>query len=97
MPQGGSLTVKSEFLDDIVRLTFRDTGNGIDKETLARTILNKPSGQVHPKDYNLLSGLISKGRKKGYKIGLSKGIYSVSNLKQAKQRCYESTNKTIYR
>ncbi len=36
MPQGGSLTVKTEFLDDIVRLTFTDTGSGIDKEHIAK-------------------------------------------------------------
>jgi signal transduction histidine kinase len=36
MPQGGSLTVKSESLDHIVRITFADTGNGIDKEHMAK-------------------------------------------------------------
>lgn len=36
MPHGGLLTIKSEFLDDIVRLEFTDTGKGIEKEQLAK-------------------------------------------------------------
>jgi signal transduction histidine kinase len=36
MPQGGSLTIKNEFLNGVARISFADTGSGIDKEHLAK-------------------------------------------------------------